>query len=340
MEGAVERRHVPLAERVVELGGDVIAVAAAGTVVVRDVTRRLLEVGHEAPPLEHLGQDIGRPLARQVDAAELSDRVVAVLEEDALVELLGARTASVSKLGILAPRRAHDRPRGSLFSLPGRQELVEEETAQRLRRARVAREERALHDLGQVDEREDRAVEVGEVGGEGGAFLPCELVGHLEGDLSTSPTVRRPYAGRLESARDRYYYLAASRSRCAIPLTAERSTWHEAQVPARCRPDRRGVVVRRAGPERLYQARPALAVGTERSDRRDQPGDRRGDEGRGRRDPGGQGRSDVLPPRGRRATLRHPVHQDHPHGHVARTGSVVRREPADLHGGHLAQPEP
>src|SRR5256886_16024563 len=102
---------------------------------------------------------------------------------------------------------------------------------------RVPREERALHDLGQVDEREDRAVEVGEVGGEGGAFLPCELVGHLEGDLSTSPTVRRPYAGRLESARDRYYYLAASRSRCAIPLTAERSTWHEAQVPARCRPE-------------------------------------------------------------------------------------------------------
>src|SRR2546422_657456 len=193
-------------------------------------------------------------------------------------------------------RRRRAPPRtagGARRRAAGGAELVEEEAAQRLRRARVPREERALHDLGQVDEREDRAVEVGEVGGEGGAFLPCELVGHLEGDLSTSPTVRRPYAGRLESAWDRYYYLAASRSRCAIPLTAERSTWHEAQVPARCRPDRRRVVVRRAGPDRLYQARPALAVGTERSDRRDQPGDRRGDEGRGRRDPGGQGRSDV-----------------------------------------------
>src|SRR5206468_6840380 len=135
-------------------------------------------------------------------------------------------------------------PRSVRRGTAGGAELVEEEPAQRLRRARVAREERALHDLGQVDEREDRAVEVGEIGGEGGAFLPCELVGHLEGDLSTSPTVRRPYAGRLESARDRYYYLAASRSRCATPLTAERSTWHEAQVPARSRPDRRRVVVR------------------------------------------------------------------------------------------------
>ncbi len=42
-------------------------------------------------------------------------------------------------------------------------ELVEEEAPERFRRARVAREERALDHLGQVDEGEDGSVEVGEV---------------------------------------------------------------------------------------------------------------------------------------------------------------------------------
>src|SRR5207247_7128525 len=144
------------------------------------------EVGYPALPLEQLGQDFRGPLARQVDGPELSDRVVAVLEEDALVELLGALAAGVGDLDRLALRRRLDRPRDSLLPLLRRQELVEEEPAQRLRRARVAREERALDDLGKIDEREHRAVEVGDVGGEGGAFLPRELVGHLKGDLSTS----------------------------------------------------------------------------------------------------------------------------------------------------------
>ena len=42
-------------------------------------------------------------------------------------------------------------------------ELVEEQPAQALRAAAVAGEQRALDDLGQVDEGEHRAVEVGEV---------------------------------------------------------------------------------------------------------------------------------------------------------------------------------
>src|SRR5206468_7468672 len=154
-----ERAHVPLAERAVELVGDVVAITTAGAVVVRDVARGLLEVGHEASPLEHLGQDVGRALARQVDAAELRDGIVAVLEEDALVELLGALRPSVAELDVVAVP-------SSLLPLFRRQELVEEEPAQRLRRARVACEERALHDLRQVDEREDGTVEGGEVRGE------------------------------------------------------------------------------------------------------------------------------------------------------------------------------
>ena len=42
-------------------------------------------------------------------------------------------------------------------------ELLEEQAPQRARVARVAGEQRALHRLGQVDEREHRAVEVGDV---------------------------------------------------------------------------------------------------------------------------------------------------------------------------------
>jgi hypothetical protein len=63
-----------------------------------------------------------------VRAAELRDRVVAVLVEDLRVELLRA----------LDPDRR--RARGARGNVAG--ELVEEEAAQRLRRSRVAREER------------------------------------------------------------------------------------------------------------------------------------------------------------------------------------------------------
>ncbi len=42
-------------------------------------------------------------------------------------------------------------------------ELVEEQPAQRLRRSRIAREQRALDRLGQIGQREDRSIGVGEV---------------------------------------------------------------------------------------------------------------------------------------------------------------------------------
>ena len=65
------------------------AVAAADARVVGDVAGALLEVAHQPAPLEHLGEDVRCLLARQVHAAELGDRVVAVLEEHLLVQLLG-----------------------------------------------------------------------------------------------------------------------------------------------------------------------------------------------------------------------------------------------------------
>ena len=89
-------------------------------------------------------------------AADLGDRVVAVADEDALVEARGALA--------LDPV---ERP------LAGRHvagELLEEQPAQRPRVARVAGEQRPLDRLGEVDEAEDGPVEVGEVGLEQGAL--------------------------------------------------------------------------------------------------------------------------------------------------------------------------
>ena len=82
-------------------------------------------------------------------ATELRDAVVAVLDEHLLVELVGAVGA--------------DARRGVAGGLHVLEELVEEQAPQRLGRTAVAGEERALHHLGQIDQREDRAVEVREV---------------------------------------------------------------------------------------------------------------------------------------------------------------------------------
>src|SRR5262249_33871912 len=78
-----ERRPEPLVA--------VEPVAAAGElVVIWDVAGRLLEVGGETASLQRLGEDVGDPLAGDVRAADLGYRVVAVADEDALVELRGA----------------------------------------------------------------------------------------------------------------------------------------------------------------------------------------------------------------------------------------------------------
>ena len=91
-------------------------------------------------------------------AAELRDRVVAVAEEDPLVELGGALALA------LVRRRRRD--------VVG--ELVEVEPPERALIARIAGEKRSLDRLGQPDEREDGPVEVREVGGEAGLLLLAE----------------------------------------------------------------------------------------------------------------------------------------------------------------------
>ena len=65
------------------------AVPTTDTGVVGDVSCRLLEIGHQAAPLEDLGEKVRGLLAGEMHTTELGDGVVAVLEEHLVVELLG-----------------------------------------------------------------------------------------------------------------------------------------------------------------------------------------------------------------------------------------------------------
>ena len=132
-----------------------VAVAAAGhRRVVGDVARGLLEVGGQPAALEQLGHHVRDPLAGDVGAAQLGHRVVAVAEEDALVEL-ARPLALLAVEGGGHPASAS--PANSSRNRRPQRALV----------ARVAREQGALDRLGQVHEREHGPVEVGEMGASG-----------------------------------------------------------------------------------------------------------------------------------------------------------------------------
>jgi hypothetical protein len=98
-----------------------------------------------------------------VGAAELRYRVVAVAEEDPLVQLGRAITLALVRSG------------GSDVV----RELVQVEAAQRALVARIARKKRSLDGLGQPHEREDGPVEVREVGGEAGLLLLAERLDRI-----------------------------------------------------------------------------------------------------------------------------------------------------------------
>ena len=144
----------------------VVAVAAPGVagerLVVGDVAGRLLQVGGEAAALQDLGEDVGYPLAGDVGAADLGDRVVAVAEEDPLVEL----RRPLALLGV------EGAPAGR--GVGG--ELLQVEAAHGPGIARIAGKKRSLDGLRQVDEGEHRAVEVGEVGSEDRSLLGGEIL--------------------------------------------------------------------------------------------------------------------------------------------------------------------
>jgi hypothetical protein len=102
-----------------------------------------------------------------VHASELGHRVVAVLEEHPVVELLRPPEPDGGVDGQIAGE------------VEVADELVQEQAPQALGRPRVAGEERALHDLGQVHEREDGRVEVREVRAQHRLLLVGEALGHV-----------------------------------------------------------------------------------------------------------------------------------------------------------------
>ena len=109
-----------------------------------------------------------------MDAAELGDRIVAVVEEDPFVELLGA----------FETHRGIDRLVAADVEVAD--ELVEEQPTERLRAAAVASEQRALDDLGQVHEGEHRAVEVREIPAQYVALFRGEGFGDVHSHGATS----------------------------------------------------------------------------------------------------------------------------------------------------------
>src|SRR5262249_33922372 len=162
--------------------------------VVRDVARGLLQVGGEAAALQHLGEDVGDPLAGDMRAAELRDRVVAEAAEDPLVE--AGRALSLFALERTAAR-------GHV-----RRELVEVEAPQRSGVARVAGEQRSLDRLRQVDEGEDGAGEGRAMGREEPAFLFCEFLDRVAHGLAI--------LDRADDARGRAFGLARHQISWAI----------------------------------------------------------------------------------------------------------------------------
>ena len=182
IEDAVEVADVAGPERAGEHGRvAVVAVPTTEACVVGDVAGALLEVAHQPTPLEDLREQIRGLFARQVDTTELGNRVVAVVEEDTLVQFLGP----------IETDRCIDRVVAADVEVAD--ELVEEETAERLVAAAVAGEERALDDLGQVDEREHRTIEVGEVATQHIGFVRAEGLGdvHSHDRILYGPTPRR-----------------------------------------------------------------------------------------------------------------------------------------------------
>ena len=106
LEGVVERLAVaaPVGQ-VADLGGGEVLPAAAGAFGVGDVAGGLLQVGHQPPALEHLGEQVGDAFAGDVRAAELGYRVVSVLAEHAVVERGGATAGLVGVLGARGRRQ-------------------------------------------------------------------------------------------------------------------------------------------------------------------------------------------------------------------------------------------
>ena len=146
-----------------------VAVAATESGVVGDVAGGLLQVGHEPAPLQDLGKDVGCLFAGQVNPTQLGHTVVAVLEEDLVVQLLCTPQ----------PDGGIDRLVAGHVELSD--ELLEEQATEALVGTRVPGEESTLHDLGEVHESEDRLVQVREVATQDVGLVRTEFLGGVGG---------------------------------------------------------------------------------------------------------------------------------------------------------------
>ena len=238
----------------------VVAVPTAEARVVGDVAGGLLEVGHEPTPLEHLGEQVRGLLAGQVHATELGDRVVAVLEEDPVVELLGPPQARPWRRWTASPEMSSSPTNSSRKS---RRRLFE--------RAGVAGEQRALHHLGQVHQREHRAVEVGEVAPEDIRLVGRELLGDVDGHgwswtaggtrrLGPGDLADRGPAGGLTRPVHRARELGLHRVQDTLGRATDRRPSRPWRPPRRARPGRPRLHARARRSPSVWMATPGGAT--------------------------------------------------------------------------------
>ena len=109
-----------------------------------------------------------------MSATELGDRVVPIVEEDALVQLFGFASCHQ---WVIVEIPGHGVDPGLWIG----HELVEKEPTQRLGRPRIAGEERSLDHFREIDQPEHRQVEIGEEPAQDRLLLGGEIflvVGH------------------------------------------------------------------------------------------------------------------------------------------------------------------
>jgi hypothetical protein len=104
-----------------------------------------------------------------VDTTQLRHRIVAVFEEHAVIQLLGAAQSDGGVDGDVAG------------DVEVADELVEEQPSQALGRPAVAGEQRPFDHFGQVDQRKHRPVEVREVPPEDVRLVRLEVLGDVHG---------------------------------------------------------------------------------------------------------------------------------------------------------------
>lgn len=102
--------------------------------------------------------------------AELRHRIIAVLEENALIQLFAAA---------MRRRKVRRYIVGRARKLAVAEKLVEQQATQRLCGSRIARKQRPLHDFGQISKNKDRAIRICNVGLKTRTLRLGERLGHI-----------------------------------------------------------------------------------------------------------------------------------------------------------------